>query len=386
MASWMPLPCNKNSVRKTLLIALPLICFSSAEASEKALLSSTDSGFSKIEEPASSTKQAEPDKEIRFYISRHPAKVVPRRVLPITPDMPGEAEIVYRGGEFARKDTLLLRINPDDLALDEQELHLQLERNHLAAETEILQLTRQKEELDFITKLPPERRMYIAQHLGNNVDKRALELIERKIETIRQNARLSNERLQKAFDKKRKLREITMPFDGRIQYHVALPEEGQKALVGSNGPIVTIADDSRLYIIINMTDPALARLDASRLHVMLTMSGGNTLQAPWSHSKVQKGERGETMVYYFAVPDNMREQAWHLVGANLVAHLHYKADSGAIYVSKADLAREAGAQRFESWEELLAALRPGYTIVFNGETHLCLIQQQTGQGGIIRNP
>lgn len=320
-------------------------------------------------------RDKEPSPQNIFFISRHPAKIVPRRVLPITPDMPGEAEIVYRGGELARKGTLLLRINPDELALDEQELHLQLERNNLAAETEILQLVRQKEELEFITKLPPERRMYIAQHLKNNVDKRALELIERKIEAIRQNASLSNERLQKAFDKKRKLREITMPFDGRIQYHIALPEEGQKALVGSNGPVVTIADDSRLYIIINMTDPALARLDASRLHVMLKMSGGNTLHAPWSHSKVQKGERGETMVYYFTVPDNMREQAWLLVGANLVARLNYMADSRAIYVSKADLAREAGEHRFESWEELLAALRPGYAIVFNGETHLCLIQQ-----------
>lgn len=376
MASWMPLPCNKNSVRKTLLSALLLICFSSAEASEKALLSSTDSGFSKNEEPPSPTKQAEPDKEIRFYISRHPAKVVPRRVLPITPDMSGEVEVVYRGGSKAPKDTLLLRVNPDELALDEKELHLQIERNNLAAETEVLQLMRQKEELEFITKIPPERRVYVVQHLKANVDERALALLGRKIAATRENAKLNNERLQKAFEKKRKLREITMPFDGRIQYHLAIPEEGQRTLVGSNGPVVTIADDSMLYIVINMTDPALARLDTSRLHISLKMGNGRTLTAPWSHSKVQKGDRGENMVYYFTVPEDERERVWPLVGANLVAHLYYQAEADSIYISKAELARQAGASRFESWEELLAALLPGYTIVFNGETHLCLIRQE----------
>ena len=114
-------------------------------------------------------------------VSCHPAKVVPRRVLPITPDMAGEVEVVHRAEGRVKKDTLLLRINPEELALDEQELHQQLERNNLTAETEILQLVRQKEELEFISKLPPERRMYVVQHLKAEVDERAMALLERKI-------------------------------------------------------------------------------------------------------------------------------------------------------------------------------------------------------------
>ena len=55
-------------------------------------------------------------------ISRHPAKVVPRRVLPVTPDMAGEVEVIHRSEGRVKKDTLLLRINPEELALDEQEL------------------------------------------------------------------------------------------------------------------------------------------------------------------------------------------------------------------------------------------------------------------------
>lgn len=214
--------------------------------------------------------------------------------------------------------------------------------------------------------------MYVVQQLKADVDERAIALLERKITMLRENARLSNERLRNAFEKKRKLREITMPFDGRIQYHFAMPEDGQTVLVGTNNPVVTIADDSVLYVVVNMTDPALSRLDASRLSVLLEMGGGRTLTAPWSHSKVQKGDRGETMVYYFTVPETMRGRVWPQVGANLVAHLRYRAEAEDVYVSKAELAREAGERRFESWEELLAALRPGYAVVFNGETHLCI--------------
>ncbi|MBR1982074.1 MAG: hypothetical protein IKA23_04915 [Akkermansia sp.] len=113
----------------------------------------------------STRKWEETHEQPPLRISRHPAKVVPRRVLPITPDMAGEVEVVHRAEGRVKKDTLLLRINPEELALDEQELHQQLERNNLTAETEILQLVRQKEELEFISKLPPERRMYVVQHL-----------------------------------------------------------------------------------------------------------------------------------------------------------------------------------------------------------------------------
>ena len=139
-------------------------------------------------------------------ISRHPAKVVQCCVLPVTPDMAGEVEVIHRSEGRVQKDTLLLRINPEELALDEQEL-------------------------EFISKLPPERRMYVVRHLKAAVDDRAMALLERKIAVTRENARLSKERLQKAFEKKRKLREITMPFDGRIQYHATMPEGGQAILL-----------------------------------------------------------------------------------------------------------------------------------------------------------
>ena len=290
--------------------------------------------------------------------------------------MGGEVEVIHRTEGKVKKGTLLVRINPDELALDEQELQQQIERNNLTAETEILQLLRQKEELQFISKLPPQRRVYVEQHVKADVDDRAISLLERKIAACRNSAQLSNQRLQKIFDKKRSLREIRMPFDGRIQYHLTIPEDDGLALVSSNAPIVTIADDSILYIVVSITDPALSRLDAKRLSVLLDIGNARTLTAPWSHGKIQKGDRGEGLVYYFTIPADMHNRAWPLVGANLVAHLHYQAEEGAIYESKANLALEAGTERYESWEELLQALRPGYAIAFNGETHICLIPKE----------
>ena len=35
-------------------------------------------------------------------------------------------------------------------------------------------------------------------------------------------------------------------------------------------------------------------------------------------------------------------------------------------------AAQAGKQPFETWEELVATLRPNYRILFVGETHVCL--------------
>ena len=62
------------------------------------------------------------------------------------------------------------------------------------------------------------------------------------------------------------------------------------------------------------------------------------------------------------------------MGANLVAELHYKPAEGENLqnVHKAELAAEAGNTTYETWAELVAALRPGFEILFIGETHICL--------------
>lgn len=144
--------------------------------------------------------------------------------------------------------------------------------------------------------------------------------------------------------------------------------------VAQTGPLLTAVDDGQLYVAVTPQEAEVVKLPPERLLLKLDLGGGKFLEAAWHHKKVEQRNRQETLVYYFALAEPDRAQAWEMVGANTVAELHYLAAEGEdlLYLHKHELTREAGERSFESWEELVAALRPGYEIVFTGETHICL--------------
>lgn len=314
-----------------------------------------------------------------LYVTRLGAKVVPERVVAISADEAGEVEICWRGKGLVKAGTLLARLNPETLALEEEGLELEIAQGKLEADNEILQLTRQKEELEFIAALPEKKRLYVAQHLEATADSRALALLEQKIEIARQRALLQEKKLRESFARKTALRCIRMPFDGRVQYHLTIPPEGERALVTSGAPVLTVADDASLYIAVEITDPALIHLEAHRLTARLELGKGEDLRAGWVHKRIEKSNQTEATVYYFRVPEERREQAWELLGSNIAVGLWCRGEDDWLYEEKTALAREAGKRPFETWEELAAALRPGYAIVFSGETHLCLAPRATGK-------
>ena len=203
-------------------------------------------------------------------------------------------------------------------------------------------------------------------------DARARDLLQRRIAALGEQTRIANEKLRLAYERSRALRELRMPYDGVVQYHIPLPEkEGMCVPVAASAPVLTVADDSTLYIAVALADPELAKLEATRFSVSLEQ-GGARIRADYAFRRIEKQGQNEQPVYYFAVPPQQKEAAWALVGANLVAELFYRSENAWTYESKAGLAREAGERSFTSWAELLAELRPGRTLVFCGETHLCL--------------
>lgn len=307
-----------------------------------------------------------------LFVSRHAAKVLPKAMLVLPAESAGELEVCHFGGKNVPAGTLLARLNPGVLQLEEEEFRQQVERNNLDAEGNILKLRRELEELDFITGLDAAQRPFVEERLKVKADARARDLLERRIASIEEQTRIANGKLRFAYERTRSLRELRMPYPGVVQYHIPLPEkEGMCVPVAASAPILTVADDSVIYIALALPDPGLAKLDATRFSVSLPKGGGN-ICAPYAFRRVEKQGQNEQTVYYFAVPQQQKEAAWEMVGANLVAELFYRSESGWKYEAKADLAREAGLQSFSTWSELLAELRPGYTLVFCGETHLCL--------------
>lgn len=309
-------------------------------------------------------------------VTRVMAKIVPEQVVAVTAQESGEVELCKTGDGRAKAGELLARVNPEELELELDELELQVAQSKLEAENEILQLTRQKEEMDFVTALPEEKRLYVAQRMEAQADARALALLEQKIELARERMRLSEKKLRATYERKAALRELRMPFDGRVQYHVSIPTEGKRTLVTAGAPLLTVADDSALYVAVAMQNPALVNLEPERLSVRLMAGGGDGIQATWHHKRVEKDGREEALIYYYKVPEDARARAWTLLGANTVAEIWCRGESDWRYEPKAALAQEAGDRPFESWEELVTALRPGYEIVYSGETHLALRPQQ----------
>lgn len=309
------------------------------------------------------------------YISRYAAAVVPQQMLTVPLSEPGVVEFCHKGEGRVEKGTLLVRVNAAELALEEAELKNQQRQNKATAEESLLKLRRQKEELEFIMAQPAGRRQFMEARFKTQADERALALLNEQIAVQEERVRISNEKLQQAFDKKKETREVRMPFSGRVQFHINPPAGEERTMpVAQTGPLLTAVDDGQLYVAVTPQEAEVVKLPPERLLLKLDLGGGKFLEAAWHHKKVEQRNRQETLVYYFALAEPDRAQAWEMVGANTVAELHYLAAEGEdlLYLHKHELTREAGERSFESWEELVAALRPGYEIVFTGETHICL--------------
>ncbi len=310
-----------------------------------------------------------------YYVGRYPAAVVPKRMLTVPLNKPGMVEFCYTGTDRVNKGTMLVKINPEELALQEAEMLNQQKQNSVKEAETLLQLRRQKEELEFIMAQPASRRKFMESRFRTQADQRALDLLNERIAVQEEATRIANAKLQRAFDKVKEEQLISMPFDGRVQYHVSPGEGDEKSLlITQTGPLLTVVDDSMLYIAITPEESSIVKLPPEQLQLSLDLGGGLSLRAPWHHKKVEMRNRKESLVYYFAIAAKDREQAWEQVGANLVAELHYSAveNEELLSIHKAELAAQAGKLPFETWEELVAALHPDYQILFVGETHICL--------------
>ncbi len=308
-----------------------------------------------------------------LYVSRHAARILPARIVNIPVPEAGEIRIHCFGEGRVNAGTLLAVLNEENLAMEEQELEITLMQQRLERDKVLYKLQKHKEELEFLQKLPNERRAYAAERMQAQPDERMLASLDEEMELLHRRFRIAEAKARQTLNKKRQLCTLHMPFTGRLQYHITLPEkEGGTVPVTSSTPVVTIVDDSAFYVVLPATDPAWSKLEHERLHLSIDLGSGEKLCASWHHQKVDKGERGEALFYYFLVPEAEKEKAFSLIGSNIVAELFLSAEPDWLYEKKTALAMEAGSSPIETWEKLIEALRPQHDIVFIGETHICM--------------
>ncbi len=308
-----------------------------------------------------------------YVISRSQAKLVPENHYTFTMPEGGEVEGWLAEVRTAHKGEVLLRINPKQLARDEADLHLRLERDRLTMEENLVELERQREELVFLLGLSRKQRQYL-QKDSPKVDAKSLRMIDSKIALEKKRVESERQNALEAFEEKKKRYVVTMPFDGRFQYHFVLPQHVEEPVMrASSDPVVSVVDDSRMYIAVVMFDPDLIHIAPERLKARVHAGGGDVLEGSFAWQRVEKGREEPVLTYFFRLDDTRREEAARMIGANCVASLVYKVDGPFLYKHKLDLIVQAMKSDYHSWEELVARLYPGYRIEFKGDTHLGLV-------------
>lgn len=305
-----------------------------------------------------------------YYVSQHRAKVVPNKIYAFVMPEAGTLDGLLFGREHAKKGELIGRINRERLDAEALSVELRIESEKIAKKKEILALVRQKEELEFLQNLDSEERAFIGKK-DVQADARAVALLTEQIELAEREAAASEKQIREEFSRKRELYDLAMPFDGRVQYHFSLPEKSDESLKLAAGvPVATVADDSAYFVALNLAHPELMRLPTAALRVKLSLGGNETLDASYSHKRIEKNGNGEALVYFFRVPDASKERAHDLLGANCVARLFFESEKPLTILTKADLVRGDTATPYASWEALIAAKFPQHEIVFIGETSI----------------
>lgn len=307
-----------------------------------------------------------------YYVTRMPARIVPTKLLTLQLQEAGEGLIVHPD-ERARKGDLIIRLNPEATELLKQEFDLECHQDETKLQEEILQLKRQKEELEFVNSLPAGQRGYVQQKFETKGDARLIAVLDEKIKLLQSLTQIEKAKKKMRLDQQIARTELRMPFDGLLQFHIPLPANSDERVQLSSGePLVTVVDDSELFIAVSVTDSELVHLPTEALSLRISDMGERTWSARWHHRALEKHERAQSLVYYFSIPADLKTHLWRLVGANLVAELFYEG-TGITYVRKDELAAHTEGMVFETWEEVVKAVYPGFRLLFCGETHLALL-------------
>lgn len=307
-----------------------------------------------------------------YYVTRMPARIVPTKLRTLQLQEAGEGLIVHPE-ERAKKGDLIIRLNPESTELLKQEFDLECRRDEMKMQEEILQLKRKKEELEFVNSLPAGQRGYVQQKIETKGDARLIALLDEKIKFLQSLTQIEKEKKKIRLEQQLARTELRMPFDGLLHFHIPLPENSDdRVQLPSGEPLVTVVDDSELFVAVSVTDSELVHLPTEALSIRISDMGESTWSARWHHRALEKNDRAQSLVYYFSVPAELKAYFWTLVGANLVAEVFYEGE-GITYVRKDELAARAQGMVFETWEDVVKAVYPGFRLFFCGETHLALL-------------
>ncbi len=309
------------------------------------------------------------------FLGKYGAEIVPEQARSISLPEQGVVTHLVDAKERVVKDTVIARVNADQIALKEQETEIAILRDRVSKNDEIRKLEKQKAELQFYASLPKEQRKYQTKPGDVEPTAEALADLEERIDLARRELKAGEERKRMDFQKMLDSYIVKMPFDGRLQYHFTMPEDPSLPVELEMGaPFITVCNDAAFYISLPISQTEVTQLPGERLSVEIALPEGKILRGSYARRRVEQsgGGKGTTLVYYFRIPREDDDLAYSMLGSSPMARLFYHGGEDVSLVSKRELGLDPRAKDANEWAELAAEVYPDWQVVVVAEDSVVL--------------
>lgn len=310
-------------------------------------------------------------------VGSHPAKIVPEQATTLTLERGMVSDLADPSRRIER-GTVVARVNKDKVEREREEMELQISKEKISKRDEIRKLESQRDKLRFyFNSLSPEERKYAKDVGGEDMQpsKESLADIEERISLLQKELERMPERKREEFEHTHEAKTLKMPYTGRLQYNITLPDDREKPFeytASGSQPFATVCDDSAFYITINLSQTELTQLPPERFAAEVALPDGKKLSGTYDHRRVEHNGSTDMLVYFFLLQPQDFDTAYSMLGSNAKASLTFETGEGVRIENKAQLLNRPEAAESENWEELVERLYPDYNIVLIAERHIVL--------------
>ncbi len=318
-------------------------------------------------------------------VGQFAAKIVPEQLSVLTmPERGVVSDLVPEGPVAA--GTVVAVLNKERMEEEREDMEFELAKERIARRDELRQLNQQREKLLFYLNLSAEERRFATDSVPADMPptRESLRDMDERISLVQRELDTMEKRKRDAFERNHEKNTLRMPFNGRLQYNITLPEDRSAPfeLVGMVQTFATACDDSSYYVTIAITRSDLSLLPEKKFSVRVPLPEGRELVGSYAFRRVERTHMDRDMlVYFFRLPKEDSETAFGMLGSNTTAVLYYEADERVERVRKAELAAHPAAGECGSWAELVNRVYPGAVVVIIADRDIVIRRPEQQASG-----
>jgi len=195
-----------------------------------------------------------------------------------------------------------------------------------------------------------------------------------------QTQRSDLERRQLEFDRQQSQARLKMPFDGQLNPSLPLADGITEYPVNAGQELAVARDLSLVLLRVPLADASWSTLPTDQLAALVTLPDGTRMEAPFAFKKLERVQLREDVVYYFQFSTERSPSASRLVGTEVSCELWLRLAQPARVVPKLTLVlHQPSAFSSRRWNEGLARLTPGASLLVEGQTDLAVVLPDAGR-------